>query len=1118
LVFEEAGMAVDDPELMSKFHYLADNDPARLLQILLARMTPESLDNVATGMAKLPPLMREATHAITGQRVNHPTVYALMQEIVGARSSHALQVTKDYGSILMQMRKVAQNVIFAKTPVSFRGSVLRVWDKKRPSAGQKELGEVLHRAFRATGDPVLTKDVRAPVVEQLARILKGAPKEQRAEALDALSRQWDILIEFPELFATKGKGKLPQEIIEGRQAWSAMLDIQARGLRMTGAQRISRSYINSYGLTREMRGKVTDAILREGNALDVLGDVLRLAREPPTGLGRIPLVGPSGRPLRELIVLGDARALSKPLAMWESLLGHEVQRTIYSLADDPAAVAKAGAVPHFGGRWEIKGTGSWPSEMRGSLEAMMDILTRKHDWRGLTEISQTLAMGQLVADLNVVSVQAYSFVALKTTGAIGRILADPLSAPKELYSLFKFPAEIWHMTSDAGFHAWLRTNFDEVAMYTRMGLATGMESYVGGPIQRKLLLEHVPFFGKGIMTPVRNFNDLQFDRWLLYMKVHAIREHLWAAQILRTLAPVEAVRWIRNTPGVKRVAEMAGGEGEYLRRQPEHVIRACVQMVNNQMGGLSMSAQGIGSVRQAAEQIISIVPSYFRAQAGFITSAVTKPHNIQGWLATQGMARELMFAAAVSYGLSMMTGNAHRWNWADVRRADWLAVQTSGGYVPIIPRLALPRLLARSVSSVIDSAMGEGLTLQYALESFVRGRFSTLAGGIAGQLLGQDFLGRKYTDNWDRAIQGALTFGPIFTENIVTEARETTREKGWGEAWPRALKEMPLQYLGRNMVPTQPLEVLDEFSQSAYGSDWFAPETTEEMREKLIQSNPAIAAAVGNYEYGRSRREGPMEAWRSNAFRDAEAKAEKIWQMPYMVDGEESSLEMDGIALMTGDPNYDGTWWRDRFSERGQLAAGVWDNLIDWMNSGGYDWEKEREKGQKEFREVADYKNREHLVELCQIDWQAVSAEDYMETVEVETLEHGTLTFREIDYTAFRAAQEAAIQTYPADIRMEAEQRRNEKYGRDPVVPRYRVAQEKREEIETIPRYSGMTVADCDKVDSMRSVMRTMKEELRAAIGLPGAVAPLPEGMGATCAALLSCCSRNRGSSPLRRI
>jgi hypothetical protein len=62
-------------------------------------------------------------------------------------------------------------------------------------------------------------------------------------------------------------------------------------------------------------------------------------------------------------------------------------------------------------------------------------------------------------------------------------------------------------------------------------------------------------------------------------------------------------------------------------------------------------------------------------------------------------------------------------------------------------------------------------------------------------------------------------------------------------------------------------------------------------------------------------------------------------------------------------------------------------------------------------------------------------------------------------------------------------------------MDKYREAAEMRSVVEELPRYRGLDNLQADKIDAMTKSFRDLRDAVRARIGLPGVIAPLPQGM-----------------------
>lgn len=792
------------------------------------------------------------------------------------------------------------------------------------------------------------------------------------------------------------------------------------------------------------------------------------------------------RSLADVLTWGREADMAGPVSLFQSMAMHETMRKVAKVAGRPVTPDD---LVFKGGAWAINSRNKWPAEIARDLGGINDILSGQHKWQGLQKISQQIAMGNLAADLSLFGIQGYKYLAHSL------LSGHLLSGPKNFAGFVNVPGHTGdpvsktlnevttHINSDWGFYSWLRTNLDEIQYYTSLGLTGGLKGYIAGPEVRKLPLESLPIIGKSFIgkgfAGIRMGTDLQFNRQLFYWKVQGIRENLEVAKTLRALGRDFAERYVNSSPSLKSTVDDMGGLDGYLLGDHEDVVKATIRQVNRSLGGVNMNAEGIGVDRQAVEQIMMIVPGFFRAQVGQWASVITKPHTLEGQLAITMLAREYLFAATVASGLSHLMGTQDEVNYSDITKPTWLGVPLpNGDTVSLVPTMALPRLASRVIQNTVQNA-GEGKVPDpsVALESFARGRMSPLMSSVYDNLTGSDFLGRKYDsvgEKWGMTL-AQLTL-PIIGSSMVEDLKEAQKHAGAGLGynWMDIAENAGVNVLGKSTIPQSPRDKLDKAAQAAYGSDWSMLTDAEKAD---LRKDPHVTATEAEYDFYSSRRAGSEEQRVDSAYKGYADDIKRIWEEPRLINNFKSVQSQDDAMLLQG--QMPGDVWRERYQARQSAAADRFDALDSELRRAGVDPDQIRADKMQRLREGRDPGSIAWLVQQAKTEYAGLKPD----TVERRlSYPGGEITVNVVDWDKYHAQREAILSQYPAAV---AERVRAEDSSRTPGIEAYKAAAAKQQAIEMIPRYRGLTTEQGDKIDQMQTVMAKMAESVKGQIGLP---------------------------------
>lgn len=1087
----ELGYAIDDPDL----NMLSDmSDPMQQMFILLGR---SGAPNIVRGNpGDTPSGIQRALNFVNGMVFNDSRVRAINAMRISSKDTASGNVFAYFGDLENAMYKYAAD------------DALAAGNSGVSRNGKRELEALMVQKFNPEFKSITGTTDTVTVSGMVA--IKSLPDDLRAQVYDRLAREPWVLMRFPELFPG-----MPEKYLNISKKYNAMLEdlnISSAGV---AARKASVSHSNSMMIAPEWRKYLERKEVLEKSPLHVIAELAKTARA-------------HGKSFHEAFASGNELVQAEPFGVWNSIVDAITEKQIKALAPPGTKITTGvtGDLSHTAGRWEIRSLNKWKvldadgkvdsiatKDLQDSLRQLETSLNGIPDWKGLTRISQAIASMVLTLDANILSVQGYAAASSKAVWEIAKLAANPTKLrPSEMAAgakAFKAHMDSYRQVmTDEGFHAWFRTNYDEINYLTSLGLRTGMESFTAGTKLNKMPLEWLPYAGN-IFRLGREFNDLQFNRWLLVMKTKAVQQQLDKVKTFRALGQTISKPFMKQ-PGIKEVVDEAGGEMQYLMGEPEEVVRAAIRVVNNKLGGISMDAQGIGAWRQTAEQIMSIVPGFFRAQAGMLTTstkAFTNPKNVEGWLALTGMAEEIVFAGALATGLAYATGNEDKLNLTDMRRADWMAVPFGDSYIPIIPRVAIPRVLARTIAEGFDAASGGGFDAGPAIQSFATGRMSPMLSALGSQFFEEDFLGRRYRDRKDRAFAGITSFMPIFVENLASDAREKVAQDGWGTVTPTSplgtltsvASQTPLQFMGKSVVPRPPIDKLNEIAKNYSSAE--TPDAPDRNWNELnaeeqetLKKNPSVQAAVNDWEYYRNRRASPKEQQVEAAFKIADEQTTLLRTQPVRFrDGKVLAMRDAYDLLLAGE--IDGDKYREYLGEVNIQINRTMTDLDVSLKEKGFDLNAKHEERVKRLRDIFgdDAESTVIQTQLAIWDSERITPEQFTNEVTVQT-PNGEVTFAETDWDRYQEAKDAVMQRYSPVVQANAAVVQDKWH--DDGVDAYRDAAESRAEIEEMPRYRGLTNPQADKLDAMTKSFRDLRDQVRAKIGLPGTIAPLPPGMG----------------------
>lgn len=1105
-------LSVDDVGLLDAYNAAPQDSPMKSIIMMAGKNPNDYLKLIdSNGGVNLTGSTGQTMRRLAiGESVQSAPLRALLADHYGALEAHAVTAGGLYQPIHNMLENVAAELLGIPEGAGpqFRNAGKALASEGiHPLRALKAAASELHPLSKAGSfAKLLEKNVdwnvalKAPdsklELSSLGRGLKYVDEHypEQSEMVRTLLLQDKATFEqYPEMF-----GQLVNEprIASGMKAFRALNEDLRNGGIQSGLAPDTEARIWAMQVSPDARSWLDRDVIRAGTGTERIKDIFAgKATKVDVAIEVLRAMEKQGinKPLSEMMVWGREADMARPVGMMQSMALSDTMGKLAKMAD--RAVTPDDLV-FRGGTYTINSKNKWPAEIARDLGGFNDIIAGNHKWAGLQKVSQQIAYGNLAADLSLVGIQGYKYLAHSLLAGNG------LEAVKNFGGLVKVESGTGdvvkkqmntvtsHIMSDHGFYSWLRTNMDEIQYYSTLGLTGGLKGYIAGPDVRKLPLESIPLLGKAF-TGIREGTDLQFNRQLYYWKVQGVRENLEVAKSLRTAGRDFAQHYINSNPNMQPMVDELGGLDGYLLGEKEDVVKAVVRQVNRGMGGVSMDAEGIGVNRQALEQIMMIVPGFFRAQVGQWASIITKPNTIEGQLAMSMLSREYLFAAGVATGLSRLMGTNESMNYSDMSKPTWLGIPLpDGNTVNLLPTMALPRLASRVIKNAVMASEGKAdFNPTTALDAFARGRLSPLVATAYETSQGEDFLGRKYTDNREKYGMALANLAlPIVMSSAVEDIKESFKHngEGLGMNWQDFAESTGINILGKGMIPQQPQDKLDKAAQAQFGTDW---NLLTDAEKTTMRESPAILGAEAEWNFYSMRRAGTTEQQVDSAYSRYATTLKQIWEEPRSIGNFKSTQTDDDQSVAAG--TMPGDVWRERYHTRQQAAAERFKYLDDELHSLGVDPDQIRADKMQRLREGRDPGSIAYLVQAAKTEYAGVEPGTKEQKLATPS---GEVTVEATNWDQFQADREAVLARYPAAV---AERVRKEDNSQTPGIASYRQASEMQKAIESLPRYRGLTAEQGDRLDQMQTVMVKLADKVKGQMGLPPgtAVPGLSEGI-----------------------
>lgn len=1043
----------------------------------LARLAPQRSRSALLRLFRImqPDELRPAGEQLAG-RSRLPVIGPLIKHITGRFSNNPLVL-----GIFWQHQ--VGRAMGGLVNTSHMGNLYRLAKQLSPRKGG--LGRLLDSERLETH---LAENFVDTVANRKALNLEANFSGLENEVVDLYKRQLFAYLRHPEMYPGVG------EDFEGlARIYKALDDDTTAAAVASGVQ--SKAEVEGAReslLNKELRNHPTDAHLESGIARTWVSIADKIATDSRW----------ANKTLKDVVKQGRSLLIDFQEAKYRHVLNRATVESIADLNVGTSAVARVfentndieklrvvreaqkkarSSVGQINNEWRITGLEDWPREMQGELRALMGALTGPQAATGVLgsaqDVFRNVMMWRLVMDASIFGIQGSFYTAMR-----GFLRPGVVNEPIQMFDAFR-------MVDDEHFVQWVFANQDELMSYFSNGLEVGLETLVGTATNKPLLIEHIPELlsrlpgpvgkaGQKITSPLgligtgaRAFNDIMFDRWMLWMKTNLIRQHLDGIQIIRqgknAFRPHidDILGEGEGRTGFGRVADDLGGVENLYLSSPEDTLRAVIRVVNQQLGGLPRSQTALGLWRETAESFVLFVPGFWRARLGLLNSALTKPFAIEGQLALSAVAREHAFWGSLGAFISWRTGNLDKFNATDPRKADFLAMQFGDSWVPTIPSAASStRILARLIGGMND--IKDPKERLRAVEILVGGRLHPIVQSAYESMRGRDFLGNSLQGKQERFLNWVKQLQPIFTEQLQ-ETIQRDPPKSRSDFLDLATKGLA-EFMGKNIIPRNPLEHLDEAAgnkegpDGAFGRRWFELGSVEQGA--LLGEFPDLEQHLADFEESQHDRANTKELQQGERFDFFETAAQA------------TNRELNNLGEQLDAGAIDDEDFRDDRRKAFDVQSGAFDRVEAEMIRDGFDPEEAFEKRR-------EGKDKLSLIDQAVLDYRTVKFEDFENTETVTTLT-GPIDITVPDFDAFDAARLRSLEPYTAAVQQAALEfiRRNEPR----IEARFRTATNALDRYFEIPKYTGLTATEGALLDTILGAFSQAGQKIRLEAGQRG--------------------------------
>ena len=539
---EEVVLAASVDPRVRELAALAPQRTRSALVRLFKIMQPDELRPAGeqlAGRSRLPYIGPLIKH-VTGRFSNNPLVLGIFWQYQVGRAMGGLVTTAHMGNIYRLAKQLSPR----------KGGLGRLLDSERLEAN-------------------LAANFVDNAANRKALGLEANFSAAENEVVDLYKRQLFAYLRNPELYPEIG------DDFEGlARVYKALDDdTTAAAVAMEVRPKLELEAARESLLSKELRAHPTDANLQSGIARTWVSIADKLATDPRW----------ANKSLKDVVKQGQSLLIDFQEAKYRHVLNRATVESIADLNVGTSSVLRVyentndieklrvvreaqkkarASVGQVNNQWSISGLEDWPREMQGELRALMGALTGPQAATGILgtaqDVFRNVMMWRLVMDASIFGIQGSFYTAMR-----GFLRPGVVNEPIQMFDAFR-------MIDDEHFVQWVFANQDELMSYFSNGLEVGLETLVGTATNKPLLIEHIPELlsrmpgaagklGETATMPLgligrgaRVFNDIMFDRWMLWMKTNLIRQHLDGIQMIRA-----SKAGLRAT-----VDDMVGARGE----------------------------------------------------------------------------------------------------------------------------------------------------------------------------------------------------------------------------------------------------------------------------------------------------------------------------------------------------------------------------------------------------------------------------------------------------------------------------------------------------------------------------------------------------------------------------
>jgi hypothetical protein len=467
-----------------------------------------------------------------------------------------------------------------------------------------------------------------------------------------------------------------------------------------------------------------------------------------------------------------------------------------------------------------------------------------------------------------------------------------------------------------------------------------------------------------------------------------------------------------------------------------------------------------------------IVPGFFRARTGLLVEALNRPHTLEGATALSLMGREIALAAGVSLFGSMVMGKEDEWfNAAKEGPASsrFMNIFGDGFRISTMPNNAGLKIFAGLIEGGPYGDVDNPLDRLKILETAMESRMSPVASSVYSMWKMEDFLGRKYRNNWQALLDQTKIITPIFVEQMI----EGATENGFGGS-DFAVQSVS-EFFGRTYVPQPVEERLDEkvkkYLPQEYeqGVRWdsLLPSQKEAIR---LAAGTEISDLETERESEILARQDDIGLVRSQVMGRIGNLQQTMYKENLTIDGVTTSMEAWDDAARTGQISKEE--WAERYNKYKEIQSGRYDELSRNLELlGGKSLEEVKEERKKK-------EDNQGLVWIAMAEMGNLNIDDFKEEKYITASDGSNYTVQVINHEKYDKARDGVLAGYDEKVKAEALARMDAYTS--PYERIYNKAKDELDGYFSINKYLGYGVPESDSIDRYRRVMDDTIKTIRS--------------------------------------